>query len=132
MSDATKTIVSAYRLASIWAMFFTLVSLGASITMAMQNVKWNALDGQAKFLLIIAVFVSWGNTMMAFLSKASSRAEHGLPINGGGASPGTDFFAKSTGTGATQFFTKSQGLPPAPEPATLPQQSISTTETKGQ
>ncbi len=72
-----------YRIAVIWAIFFTLSTLGTSIVAVLQNVKWSEMSAQSKFITCILIFMNWASAMMAFLSTTIHRIERGrLPING--------------------------------------------------
>lgn len=72
-----------YRIAIVWALMFSLVSLGASTLSAIVNIDWSKLNPQARLIVYITIFVSWGTTMMAFFSQAAKKIEEGqLPING--------------------------------------------------
>lgn len=72
-----------YRIAIAWALMFSLVSLGASTLSAIVNIDWAKLNPQARLIVYITIFVSWGTTMMAFFSQAAKKIEEGqLPING--------------------------------------------------
>lgn len=77
---------------------FSLVSLGASTLSAIVNIDWAKLNPQARFIVYITIFVSWGTTMMAFFSQAAKKIEDGqLPINGGSSikAGDTDFLTKT-------------------------------------
>lgn len=58
--------------------FFASVSLCTSIVAALTNVSWEALSGQEKFLLLLTVAISFGNTMMAFFTSAEKKLESQL------------------------------------------------------
>ena len=73
-----KLQVIAYRMAIVKFCFFTLVSLSSAIIGALTNVNWKDMDYQAKFLMLLTIFVVWGNTMMAFFTSATNRIQQDL------------------------------------------------------
>lgn len=73
-----------YRLTIAWFTFFTIVSLGSAVTAALTNVDWIELSWQSRFLVVVAIAVNWGNTMMAYISKVAAKVEDGeSPITNG-------------------------------------------------
>lgn len=80
--NAVKTIkqILAWRIAIIMFALFSLNSLCTAIIAALTGTVWNELDGQAKFLIILAIFVNWSGTIMAFLSKAAQKMH--IPVLG--------------------------------------------------
>lgn len=61
------------------------------------NVNWIEMKAQAKFILLVGIFVNWSGTLMAYLSKTVARLEAGkeLPINGVSSPSDTTFLAKA-------------------------------------
>ncbi len=80
-----------------WGVLFSLSALGSCLLASLQNTKWAMLDGQAKFLLSVAIGVNWFSILMAFLSKTVARLEAGQPP----PTNGTDIFTKAS-TATTQ------------------------------
>ena len=79
-ANAAKIKILEWRMAILWFGFFTVVSLSASILASLQNTNYTGLDGQGKFMMVLAILISWGNTMMAFFSKAAKKVDQ--QING--------------------------------------------------
>lgn len=94
MGERIRTSVWVYRLAIAWAVFFLVGSVCTSILGSLQNVDWYELNGQSRFLTIVAIVGNVANTMMAFISKAATKVESGKPLVDGG----TDFFKKQEPT----------------------------------
>jgi hypothetical protein len=69
----TKTAAIEYRMAIFWFVLFSLNSLGTSILASLTGANWAELDGQSKFMIVMAVLVNWTGTIMAFISKQSAR-----------------------------------------------------------
>jgi len=95
MPDTTTTTSSlgkvTLKLAVVWGVMFSLQALCTCIIASLSNVKWNQLEAQSKFLIVLMIFGNWSTTMMAFLSKTVARLEAGkepIPMNG------TDVFTK--------------------------------------
>lgn len=76
LTDVTKIKILEWRMAILWFFFFSSVSLASATIAALQNVVWANMDAQAKILMALCIFVSWGTTMMAFFSKAAKKVEN--------------------------------------------------------
>ena len=74
----------------MWFCLFSVNSLATSITASLLGTNWMTLSGQQKFEIVVAIIGNWTGTIMAFLSKASSKVAKGIdPLTTGN----TDFFA---------------------------------------
>ncbi|MDE2101569.1 MAG: hypothetical protein KGL39_30265 [Patescibacteria group bacterium] len=93
----SKSTIWEWRLAIIWFCLFSLYSLITSMLASLTGAKWDTLDGQAKFLIILAILANWLGTIMAFVSNAAKRIKQ----------TGDPFPA-----GDTQFFPKTLSTPP--------------------
>lgn len=89
---AAKIKALEFRMAAVWFLLFTTVSLAAAIQTALTNANWSNMGGQDKFLMCIGVFTSWGTTMMAFFSKAAKKVEQQITPDSGS----TAFFRQTT------------------------------------
>lgn len=58
-----------YRMAILWAIFFSVNSLGSAIMVALAGTEWENCDTQTKFLIYVAIAVNWTNTLIAYLNK---------------------------------------------------------------
>lgn len=84
MDDLFTSKTLALRMAIVWFCLFTVVSLCTSIITALYQLRWEVLDLQDKLMVGLLVLANWGTVMMAFLSKAMSRVQHGeFPIESG-------------------------------------------------
>lgn len=68
LNTVTKTAVL-YWMAGLWAFLFSFNSLGSAIMVALAGTDWSASDKQTRFLIVVAIFVNWTNTMTAYLHK---------------------------------------------------------------
>lgn len=75
MFSKIKLQALAWRIAITWFFFFSGVSLASALITALTNVNWSTMDVQAKILMGLSVFVSWGTTMMAFFSNATKKIQ---------------------------------------------------------
>lgn len=82
-STNTKSAIIEWRMAICWFVLFSTVSLAAATMGALTNANWSTMDGQGKFQMLLAIFVSWGTTMMAFFSKAAKKVENEILPEGG-------------------------------------------------
>ena len=72
-----KTSVLQYKIAVAWFVLFSINSLGTCILSASSGCVWDNLDWQAKTTVVVAIFVNWTGTIMAFLSTASKKIKSG-------------------------------------------------------
>lgn len=68
-NTALKAI--AWRMKIAWFFFFSGVSLAGALVTALTNTTWSTIDTQGKVLICLSVFITWGNTMMAFFSNTT-------------------------------------------------------------
>lgn len=80
MKERLKLTVLEYRIAVFWFLLFSVNSLCTSITASMAGSVWMNLGEQEKFTVIVAIIGNWTGTIMAFLSKASSRIKQDKPL----------------------------------------------------
>lgn len=84
----TETQKELRWLAIIWGSLFSIGALGTSVLAALTGADWTRLNGQARFLIVVAIIVNWSGTMGAFISKAVARMRDGKsPVNGGDSNP---------------------------------------------
>lgn len=72
-TDATKSALIEFRMAILYGTLYSIGSLIGSILTALQGTTWVMLDSQAKFMIVMAITGSWITTILAFISKQSSR-----------------------------------------------------------
>jgi hypothetical protein len=78
MSDQinkAKLAIIEWRMAIAWFCFFTATSLTGAVLASLQNTNYSTMDTQGKLMMWLAVFLSWGNTMLAFFSRAAKKVE---------------------------------------------------------
>lgn len=80
-SDMTKEKLLEWRMAILWFMFFTVVSLASAINASMVNADWNTMDKQGVLEMVLNIIIVWGTTMMAFFSKAAKKVEGDLGLD---------------------------------------------------
>ena len=68
-----------YKMAIWWFVLFSLNSLGTCFIAASAGCVWENLGTQEKITVIVAVFVNWTGTIMAYLSKAAKKGELTIP-----------------------------------------------------
>lgn len=91
-----------YRMAFIWGILISLSSLGTCIVAALQNAQWSMLNSQARFLLVVMIFINWSAAMTALITNTAKKIESGkLPFDSGN----TEQFVKNETT-----FSKTTGL----------------------
>ena len=78
--DVAKIKALEWKMAVCWFILFTVVSLASAISASLLNADYSVMTGQDKFLMYLAIIISWGNTMMAFFSKAAKKVDQ--QING--------------------------------------------------
>lgn len=64
-----------WRMAIIYAMFFSVNALCAAVINALTGADWSKLTTQARFVIALAILGSWTNTMMAFMSKKAQKLD---------------------------------------------------------
>lgn len=73
-----------YKITIIWAVLLSLNALGTCIMIALQNAQWSMLNGQAKFLMVVAIWVNWSGAMIALAINSAKKIESGkLPFDNG-------------------------------------------------
>lgn len=82
LGHAVKIKVLEWWAAAAWLFLFTTVSLCTAITASLVNSDWDNMNGQSKFLMFVAIIGSWGNTMLAFFSKAAKRVQQQITDDG--------------------------------------------------
>ncbi len=73
MIDKARLAAIEFRMAIFWFFLFSMNALGTCVLASLTGTKWGTLDGQSKFLIIVAIFVNWSGTIMAFVSRAARR-----------------------------------------------------------
>lgn len=73
--NSAKIKMLEWKMAVVWFIFFTVVSLSTSILASLQNTDYSTIDTQGKVMMWLAIIISWGNTMMAFFSKAAKKVD---------------------------------------------------------
>lgn len=76
LNTVTRTAVL-YWMAAVWALFFSVNSLGSAVMVALAGTTWSTSDGQTKFLIVVAIGVNWSNTILAYLHKGMSAISEG-------------------------------------------------------
>lgn len=71
--NSTKNMVIFYKVAIARFVLFVIVTMGTAITGALTGTKWDQIDHQTKFLIIVAIVVNVSSTVMAFLDKTLAR-----------------------------------------------------------
>lgn len=66
-----------FRLALLYAVLFFLGSLCSTILGALANASWHDMDGQGKFMLVVAIAGNVINTFLAFVSKEAKKLADG-------------------------------------------------------
>ena len=61
------------RLAIFWFVLFSVNSLCTCIVASMAGCVWDNIGPQDKFTMVVAIAGNWTGTIMAFVSKESSR-----------------------------------------------------------
>lgn len=113
ISNAKATMLL-YRMQIAWFLLFTFNALGAAALTALTGTQWNEMNGQTHLMIIIGVFVSWANTMMALFSDSMKRIQSGdLPFAGG-----TDIRSKTTAVITKEEVTTTATHDTTPPPAT--------------
>jgi hypothetical protein len=84
-TDAAKIKLLEWRMAFVWFSLFSAVSLASATLGALTNANWSMMDTQGKVQMVLAIFVSWGTTMMAFFSKAAKKVEQQITPDSGTA-----------------------------------------------
>ncbi len=75
--NSASAAVMLHKLAIVRFAFFSVNALCAAIIGALAGTEWGNADKQTRFLIVIAVVLSWTNTMMAFFDKTSQRLAEG-------------------------------------------------------
>ena len=68
-----------YWITGVWIVLFSLNSLGTCVLAASSGCVWEVLDPQSKLTVVVAVFVNWTGTLMAFLSRMAKTVNVTLP-----------------------------------------------------
>lgn len=102
-----------YWMLVFYFLLFTTSSLASCALASLIGSTWNQLDGQGHLEIILAVFVNWAATMMAFFNKAASKLKSDqLPIS---PDDGNLISSRKVTTESTQQVTVQQTpLPPTP------------------
>ena len=108
-TDSAKIKLLEWRMAICWFVLFTIGSLASAISASLVNADYSAMNGQSRFLMYLAIIISWANTMMAFFSKAAKKVDS--QING----DGTQFITRA------HTETDSLKISAAPDKSDLPQ-----------
>lgn len=78
MSDLVKTAQASiweFRVAIGYFVLFFINALCSAIMISLLNTTWSAIDGEAKFLIVVGVVWNLTNTMLAFVSKQAARVK---------------------------------------------------------
>jgi len=79
-----------WRLALTRLAFHCFITGGTAYTTSMSGVKWNSMDNDQKFMVLLGVSVIIASTVHAFLDRTIERIHQGkAPVEGG-----TEFIAK--------------------------------------
>ena len=81
ISNLTASILE-WRLAIFWFILFSVNSLCTAITAALAGTDWAQIDGQAKFMVYVAILLNWTGTIMAFVSKNAGKISQGQLFEG--------------------------------------------------
>lgn len=77
-----KEQVLIYWFLGFYVLLFTTSALASCLLASLIGATWATLDMQGKWMIVLAVFVNWSTTMMAFFNKAAQRVRSGeLPIS---------------------------------------------------
>jgi hypothetical protein len=71
--EAARLKIIECRIAVFWFFLFSVNALCSALMIALANVTWGALDGQGKFMIVVALAWNWTNTIMAFISNSARR-----------------------------------------------------------
>ena len=93
--NKTKLQIIAWRMSIFWFVLFSFNALGTAFLAASAGSVWSNLDTQAKATVIVAVFVNWSNTIMAYIKQAAKKVEEDLEA-GHDLSPGDIISASPT------------------------------------
>jgi len=75
------------RMAFLWFVLISFSSLATCIVASLQNAQWDMLNGQAKFLLVLVVFMNWSTAMGALITNTAKKIESGkMPFDDGNTS----------------------------------------------
>lgn len=67
--------------AILYAVLFTLSSLGTCIVAALYGMRWKECDSQDKFIVIVLITTNWASTMMAYINRSAVKLRKGdLPF----------------------------------------------------
>ncbi len=69
----TRLKIWEFRMAIMWFFLFSVNALCSCMIAALTGAKWDALDFQSKFLIVVAITGNWTGTIMAFVSKQAQR-----------------------------------------------------------
>jgi hypothetical protein len=73
VKDTLTTSLIEFRMAIIYFALFSLSAICSALMMSLANVTWSTLDGQGKFMIVVATVWNWATTTMAFVSKQATR-----------------------------------------------------------
>lgn len=70
-------------MAILWFVLFSVNALCTSMVAALTGSSWVLLDNQSRLMIVIAIIGNWTGTVMAFISKQSTRFSQGStpPVN---------------------------------------------------
>jgi len=60
-------IIDKKTMAIVWFVIFSVNSLCSAVLISLIGANWITMDGQGKFMVIMAVIMNWTNTLGAFL-----------------------------------------------------------------
>lgn len=68
-----KVTLLLYKMVILRFVLFTVATLCTSILGALSGTDWDALNGQAKFMICTSILATWSGTMVAFFDRTISK-----------------------------------------------------------
>lgn len=72
-----SSVLAVHKLTILFFVLFSLQALGTSILGALSGAEWGALNGQARFLIVVAILTNWIGVLLAFFRSSITKLARG-------------------------------------------------------